>query len=868
MGAALVLFVVLVAALGPLLAPHDPAALLPGGLLDDGTPAPPGALLLGADTMGRDELSRLLHGGKLSLGVALVATAIAVTLGLFVGVVSGSRRGVVDSVSMQAADVLSSLPFLLIAITLERAVGEPSPWSLAVLLGVLSWTTLARVTRTKTMQVHELDYVVAARALGLSTPRILLHHVLPNVLGPAIILGTTLVAQMILVESAMSFLGVGVQPPASTWGTMLRDGQDLLSVVPRLVLLPGSLIVMTVFGFNLLGEGLRDAIDPKSSGAIVSRRRRGTRRREDALAWGSVALFVVGVALFVALMPEAPTHPAFVGAGHDAPQRGGTLVVHHEDDMRSLDPAIAYDEISAMGVRLVFETLLEYGYDLEFVPRLARAMPEVSEDGHTYTFHLRDGVRFHPSPYLAPDRTLVAEDVRYTIERVLDPETGSPGAPFFEDLVGSQDFAEGRAPHVRGIEVVDPLTIRFRLERGDQTFLNALALGFAAPVPREVIEALGAEFARHPIGTGAFRFESWEQALRASFVRHDGFFLEGQPYLDRIVIELDLSRGPAFLRFQAGELDHVHRYTPADNVFIHRAAAWDPYRSDSANLDLWGVAMNCEIPPFDEVHVRRAVAFALDGPGWRRARGNRLQLVGQPLPANMPGYVPGLEGEHHHDLERALEEMRLAGHPVEQRGSRWVARGLETPIEVWVGSGETGQAYGELIQHDLGRIGLDIRIRQVAFPVYLAETARRHTVALFLSGWSADYPDPSNFLDTLFHSRGIRESGSQNRAFYRNPELDALLDRARVEPNRERRMAMYAEASRILVEDAPWAFMFSNTVTDTWQPYVRGYRVHPVYRPFYRDVWLDQPRRPARASDFSDGPPRDPARVLDAREAP
>lgn len=263
-GLVLVVLVLGLAFLGPSFAPHDPAEMIPGGLLEDGSPVGPGALLLGADTLGRDELSRLMHGGFLSLGVALVATALAVSLGLFVGVVAGYVGGVVDSLAMQAADVLSSLPFLLIAITLERAVAEPSPWSLAALLGFLSWTTLARVTRTKTQQVRDLDFVTAARALGLGEARILFVHVLPNVLSPAIVLGTTLVAQMILVESAMSFLGVGVQPPLATWGTMLRDGQDVFSVAPALVFYPGVLIVATVFGFNLLGEGLRDAFDPKS----------------------------------------------------------------------------------------------------------------------------------------------------------------------------------------------------------------------------------------------------------------------------------------------------------------------------------------------------------------------------------------------------------------------------------------------------------------------------------------------------------------------------------------------------------------------------------------------------------------------------
>lgn len=855
LGAALVASVSLVAVAGPFVAPHDPAALLPEGLLEDGTPAPPGTLWLGADTLGRDELSRLLHGGTLSLGVALVATAIAIGLGLFVGVLSGSRRGVIDSASMQTADVLSSLPFLLIAITLERAIGEPSPWSLAILLGCLSWTTLARVTRTKTQQIRELDYVQAARALGFSEARILVRHVLPNVLGPAIVLGSTLVAQMILVESAMSFLGVGVQPPASTWGTMLHDGQDVLSIAPRLVLLPGALIVMTVFGFNLLGEGLRDAVDAKSTGAIAltgATRAGRRRRRDDAVGLAGLTVMLVGLGLFVRFMPEVPQHPAFVGAGDTRPRRGGTLVVHHEDDMRSLDPAVAYDEISSMGLKLIFETLVDYDEALAFVPRLARALPEVGEGGRSYTFRLRENVRFHPSPHLRDDRTLVADDVRYQIERVLAPGTASPGAVYFRNLVGAAEFEAGTAEHVRGIEVLDPLTIRFRLNAADQTFLNAMALTFAAPVPREVVEAEGSSFAQHPIGTGAFALERWEPALRATFVRHEGFFLAGQPYLDRIAFELDLSRGPAFLRFQAGEMDHMHRFTPSDSHFLHRAPAWRPYQTDSANLDIWGVGMNCEIEPFDDVHVRRAVAFSIDGERWRRSRGNRLRLVGQPLPANMPGYVPGLEGEHHLDLDRAREEMRLAGHPVTREGERWIARGLEEPIEVWVGAGETGQAYGELIQHDLRQIGLDIRVRQVAFPVYLAETARRRTVPLFLTGWSADYPDPSNFFDTLFHSRSISDTGSQNRAFYEDPELDALLDRARIEPDRARRMALYAEASREIVADAPWAFVFSNLVTDVWQPYVHGYQVHPVWRPFYRDVWLDLPRRRATPGDFAE----------------
>jgi peptide/nickel transport system permease protein len=264
LGGWLVSLALALAFLGPRFAPHDPDHQFPEGLTTEGRPVGPSAdHWLGYDTVGRDELSRLLHGGLLSLSVALSATFIALALGLTIGVVAGYRRGLFDSVLMQVADVTSSIPFLLLAIAVNKVVDRPELTTLAILLGALSWTTLARVTRTKTRQVRELEYVQAARALGMSEARVVFRHVLPNVLGPAIILGTTLVAQMILVESAMSFLGVGVQPPTSTWGAMLRDGQGMMALEPQLVIYPSIVIALAVFGFNLLGEGLRDALDPK-----------------------------------------------------------------------------------------------------------------------------------------------------------------------------------------------------------------------------------------------------------------------------------------------------------------------------------------------------------------------------------------------------------------------------------------------------------------------------------------------------------------------------------------------------------------------------------------------------------------------------
>lgn len=269
-GGVLVIIVSTVGFVGPIFAPFTPDTIFDEGLREDGIPVSPGtkvegerAFLLGADSIGRDELSRLLFGGRVSLSVALGAVGIAGLLGFGAGLLSGYFRGAVDAILMRLVDFVLSLPFLLVAIALNRVIDDPSLFWLCLLLGLLSWTTLARVTRAKVLQVRELEYVQAARALGASDARIIAQHIVPNVLGPAIVIATTMVANIIIVESAMSYLGVGVKPPTASWGSMLRDGQEYLLYAPRLVLLPGALIVATVFGFNLLGEGLRDALDPK-----------------------------------------------------------------------------------------------------------------------------------------------------------------------------------------------------------------------------------------------------------------------------------------------------------------------------------------------------------------------------------------------------------------------------------------------------------------------------------------------------------------------------------------------------------------------------------------------------------------------------
>jgi ABC-type dipeptide/oligopeptide/nickel transport system permease subunit len=265
-GALIVLLAMLVAVFAPLLAPHDPNMPFKARTLTTrGVPiGPDREFPLGADSLGRCELSRLLYGGRVSLAVAFAATVVLATLGTLVGVLAGYFGGRVDAALMRAVDVLLSLPFLLVVMAINRAVARPGIWVLFLVLGLLSWTGLSRQVRAKVLQVRELEFVAAARALGASSLRVIVRHVLPNVTSLVVVLSTTLIAEMIVVESVLSYLGVGVVPPTSSWGSMLHEAEGLTRTVPRLTVVPGLAILVTVVGFNLLGEGLRDALDPKS----------------------------------------------------------------------------------------------------------------------------------------------------------------------------------------------------------------------------------------------------------------------------------------------------------------------------------------------------------------------------------------------------------------------------------------------------------------------------------------------------------------------------------------------------------------------------------------------------------------------------
>lgn len=262
-GVTVVAVIVIMAIFAPIIAGHDPNAIDLIHLLSP----PSRAHWLGTDVQGRDVWARLVYGARVSLGVGVVSQAIAVSLGITLGLLAGYYRGWIDEIVMRLADVTLAFPTLLLLIAMSAAL-QPSMGVVFVTIGVVGWAGMARLVRGQVLVVRDLEYVQASRALGAGSSRIMLRHILPNVVGPVVIAATLGIAGAIMAEAALSFLGLGVQPPTASWGSMIADGRDLnqLRNAPWTSLAPGLAIGAAVLGFNLLGDALRDALDPRGLG--------------------------------------------------------------------------------------------------------------------------------------------------------------------------------------------------------------------------------------------------------------------------------------------------------------------------------------------------------------------------------------------------------------------------------------------------------------------------------------------------------------------------------------------------------------------------------------------------------------------------
>ncbi|HLS06337.1 MAG TPA: ABC transporter permease [Bacillota bacterium] len=263
-GFLIVLFVAIVAPLAPVLAPYDPAQTHPADMLQPPVWLEGGSVdyILGTDQLGRDLLSRIIYGTQISLLVGIVSVMIAGMIGGFLGLLSGYYGGMIDTIIMRFVDAFIAIPGLLITLVILTVVG-PSLWTLIVVLGVTNWVNYARIVRGEVLSVKERDFVKAARSIGVKDYKIMIKHLIPNVTSSFIVTATLSVASTIIAEAALSFLGMGIQPPAVSWGLMLNSGKDYLAGSWWVATFPGIAITITSLGIIFLGDWLRDVLDPR-----------------------------------------------------------------------------------------------------------------------------------------------------------------------------------------------------------------------------------------------------------------------------------------------------------------------------------------------------------------------------------------------------------------------------------------------------------------------------------------------------------------------------------------------------------------------------------------------------------------------------
>jgi peptide/nickel transport system substrate-binding protein/oligopeptide transport system substrate-binding protein len=428
-------------------------------------------------------------------------------------------------------------------------------------------------------------------------------------------------------------------------------------------------------------------------------------------------------------------------------------------------------------------------------PDLAESY-DISPDGKTFTFKLRHGVKFHNG------REMTADDVKYSLDRVTNPKTQSPGAGFFASIKGYDAVAGGTSESLEGVTAVDPYTVKFELTRPDATFLHVMAINFAHVVPKEEVEKYGADFGKHPVGTGAFKMTEWTSGQKIVFERNKDYFRQGLPHLDKITFEIGQEPVVALLRLQKGEIDIAGDGIPPAK---YTEVMGDPATKDlvtiTDQLQTGYISMNVNIAPFDKVEVRQAVNMAIDKDAIVKLINNRAVPANQPLPPAMPGYDKSYTG-YAYNPDEAKKLLEKAG----------VGSGFET--DLYVMNVDPNPRIAQAIQQDLGKIGIKANLKSLDQGTVIAAGGKKDGAPMIWSGgmaWIADFPDPSNFYTAILGCGGAVDGG-WNWAWYCNKDLDARADKANAMTDPAKAADRATEWGKIFIDvmkDAPWAPVFN-----------------------------------------------------------
>jgi len=479
-----------------------------------------------------------------------------------------------------------------------------------------------------------------------------------------------------------------------------------------------------------------------------------------------------------------------------------------------MDAILGYNLPAWQSMMNLYRGLMIYEGD-RAVPDMAADWPEISPDGLVYTFKIKPGIKFHNG------REVVAEDFKYSLNRVLDPDWASWANYYLLSITGAEDVINGKAEEASGIEVLDKYTIRFTLTAPDMTFMNVLALPNNWVVPKEEVEKWGDEFEMHPVGTGPFMFKEFVPGEKAVFVRNPDFFHEGQPYIDETIMYFGVDPSTALLRMEKGELDVLwgDMIPGADFSRLTSDPQYKEWFFEEPSMYTWWLGLNHKKPPLDNLLVRQALNMAI----------NREKIVkltvgkGEALWAIYPSTCPGYEPDYHpYTFDPAAAKAKL-----EEAG---FGSGLE--LEMLLGEDELAATLAQAIQQDLAQIGVTVNIKQVSSVVQYDMIVAGEG-QIYLNDWYMIQPDPADLVNNLF----MTDAGS-NQDFYSNPQVDELAKQALGEQDREKRLQLYQQIEHLLMEDAVHVPLFTNISFYMHNPRIQGFFSRSEYGPFFERTWI------------------------------
>jgi oligopeptide transport system substrate-binding protein len=507
------------------------------------------------------------------------------------------------------------------------------------------------------------------------------------------------------------------------------------------------------------------------------------------------------------------------GCGGDSRGSGsasGPIQVTTQQDIPHTDPALAYDVLSYPVVHAVFTTLITYNESAEgFVPWVATSVPEPQNDGKKYVFSLRKGIKF------TNGEPVDASAFKYEIERILDPETKSPVAGLYTNIVGATDYQKNpKHGTLKGVKVLSSTKIEFDLVKPDVTFLQTLAIPPASAVPRKAVEKAGPDFDNNPVGSGPFKVETFQRGSKMVLVKNKDYFDESTAAKsNEIHITIGLDPTTQIQRVEQGSADYAIDFPSSQYTQLKDNPQYKDYIIEQPINSVWYIYMNMTQKPWTNPKVREAMQYAIDKDRIVQVLAGRAYVTNQILPPKMPGYDDSIGSSSPYDPEKARALLKEAGYP----------NGFS--MEFWDFNTGDQPKVDQVIQENLSDVGIEMDLRSVSFSEWIdkGESGQTQT-GMF--GWTQDYPDPSNFLDVQFNSDQIP---ANNSAHYSNPTVDQMLNQAITMEDQSQRLALYQKIQKQILADNPIVPLWNEKKTFFRNPDIQGTYLHPVWYQVYQD---------------------------------